>query len=388
MSARGAAGRAGLALSAAAAVLAALEIGLRLFAPQGQQLPGLFRNDAVVGLRHVPGFQGSMDVEGRHSTVAIDGRGLRTVPGAPASAERRVLVLGDSFAFGFGVGADEALPGRLQRALGPQVEVVNGGHCGFGPDNEALLLEQDGAALRPELVLVLFYAGNDLWNVLSGPDRAQVRQGVLVSRPGVLERWDRALGPGRIEPRYLATAPTASSSAWRGLLRRSHLWRFVSRRLAALRGRRAGVDPSARPLTPLDDEAVLIREDPPEFAQGWERVRGLLARMNGWSRAHGARFAVAVVPAASQVDAARWRAARERHSLRADDFDLEKPQRLLGAMGAADGYAVVDLLPALRAAARDGEPLYFARDPHWTARGHAVAADAVLAALRERGLLP
>jgi hypothetical protein len=61
----------------------------------------------------------------------------------------------------------------------------------------------------------------------------------------------------------------------------------------------------------------------------------------------------------------------------------------LSDFGRAQGFAVVDLLPALReAAAPSGPPLYFEHDPHWTARGHEVAADALLAALRARGLLP
>jgi len=385
---------AGLSLAAAAVagVLLALELALRLLAPQTFPLEGLFRNDPVCGLRHVPGFHGTLEVDGARSRVVIDGRGFRALQGAPAPvpAAHRVLVLGDSFAFGQGVSAEEALPGRMQRALGPQVDVVNAGHCGYGPDNEALLLGQEGPALRPGLVLLVFYAGNDLWNVLAGPDRAWVLDGVLVSRPGLWEQWDRPLEPGRIVPRYLASAPAPPASRWRRLLLRSHAWRFLSRRGAALRGKAASsAFPAPRPLTPLDDEAVFIRRDPPEFTEGWARVHGLLRQMDAWSRAHGARFAVAVVPAAVQVDPARWEAARRAHSLREEDFDLEKPQRLLAAQGAADGFAVVDLLPALRdAAAPGGDPLYFARDPHWTARGHEVAAGALLAALRARGLLP
>ena len=43
---------------------------------------------------------------------------------------------------------------------------------------------------------------------------------------------------------------------------------------------------------------------------------------------------------------------------------------------AGTGIEYVDLLPPLRAAAGGGQ-LYFARDTHWTARGHEVAAQAL-----------
>jgi hypothetical protein len=53
------------------------------------------------------------------------------------------------------------------------------------------------------------------------------------------------------------------------------------------------------------------------------------------------------------------------------------------------GVPVVDLTPALRAAARDslaaGRYVYFLDDTHWNARGIAVAADTVAAAVARLG---
>jgi hypothetical protein len=330
-----------------------------------------------------------MRVEGREVELAIDAQGLRGHERPAAQGEWRVLGLGDSFAFGFGVAEEESYLARMEALLAPsRVVVVNAGHIGFGPDNEARFLESEGASLRPRLVLVGFYVGNDLWNVLTGPDRAIVVDGVLVSRPGIRERWDRPLRPGRILSTSLASAPPSDEpSAWRRLLRRSHAYRFLSRRWAALRAGSKADGP--RPLTLLDDEAVFIREDPPEFVDGWARVRELLARMDAWCRAHRAALAVAVIPTASQVDPGRWAAARLRHGLRDGDFDLGKPQRILLEFGRDSGVAVIDLLPVLkRAAAEPGGPLYFPRDAHWTPRGHDVAARALVDELRGRELLP
>jgi len=183
-----------LSLGALLVFLLAFEVLLRVLGWQSAPLEGLFRNDPAVGPRHVAGYRGTMTVEGQRAVIVTDSRGLRVAPhaSAPAPGARRILVLGDSFVFGWGVAAEESLVGRLQQALGPSVEVLNGGHNGWGPDNEALFLEKEGPSLRPELVLAVVYVGNDLWNVLTGPDRAFESGGMLNARPDVPQRWNRA----------------------------------------------------------------------------------------------------------------------------------------------------------------------------------------------------
>ena len=55
----------------------------------------------------------------------------RPDPPAPADATRRVLFLGDSFTWGWGVAQGEVFTDRLQQRL-PSVAVVNRGVNGFG----------------------------------------------------------------------------------------------------------------------------------------------------------------------------------------------------------------------------------------------------------------
>ena len=70
-------------------------------------------------------------------------------------------------------------------------------------------------------------------------------------------------------------------------------------------------------------------------------------------------------------------------SLRADpNFDENKSARWLMAAGARDGFAVLPLSPAFRAAslAANGRPLWFGRKGvygHWNSEGHGVTARAM-----------
>ena len=387
-----------LALASALAFVLALEGALRAFWPQAFPfLSGLIVEDPVVGTRHVPHARSRMASEGGPDVpVRINSRGYRDREYDWASPRGfRILGLGDSFAFGFGVKEEDTYLERLERMLeGRRVEVVNAGLAGMGTDNEARLLAADGPALRPDLVLVGFFVGNDLVDVLTGPQRTRLEDGLPVLPDGFVERWYRDVRPGRIlpQPRARSTPGLGLPIPFKALLRRhSHAYRFLSGRVGLLRRMAEGepAAPSAAPpFTPFHLQAFCLKRYPPEFEEAWERTRGLLREMKAWCDGHGATLAVLVIPAAAQVHPERWDATRRRYGLRDEDFDLEKPHRLMAGFAAEAGIPVIDLLPALRAARGTGGPLYFTADIHWTPRGHAVAADEILRQLSALGLLP
>ena len=392
-----------LACASVLAAALALEGALRVVWPQ--DLPffsTLFFEDPAVGMRHLPLTRAPMESDTGHLVrVRINSRGYRgrEYPWDSA-AGFRILGLGDSFTFGFGVEEDDSYLARLERALADRhVEVINAGLAGMGPDNEARLLAADGPGLRPDLVLVGFYVGNDLIDALTGVQRTRLRNGAPMMPDAVMERWYRPLRPGRIVPVPLARPrPTGLDLPipFKDFLRRhSHLYRLVTGRVARLHlaWRRFQAGPASPPpvaeYNPFGPEAFCLRSYPPEFEAAWEKATAALAEIKAWCDGHDARLLVVVIPTRAQVYPERWDEVRRRFALHEEDFDLEKPQRILAERAAARGIALIDLLPVLRAARADGgPPLYFPRDTHWTPRGHQVAADAILRQLAASGLLP
>ena len=82
-----------------------------------------------------------------------------------------------SFTFGWGVDAAATFPRLLDNhvaADGTRLESINAGVIGYGPDNEAAWLAAHGWALQPRLVLVGFYAGNDVRDVMLGRHKSHV----------------------------------------------------------------------------------------------------------------------------------------------------------------------------------------------------------------------
>jgi hypothetical protein len=72
----------------------------------------------------------------------------------------RLVVLGDSVAFGLGVSDDQTFCSLLNaRANG--MEVANLAVQGYGPDQELLTLERDGLRLEPDVVVLAHCLAND-----------------------------------------------------------------------------------------------------------------------------------------------------------------------------------------------------------------------------------
>jgi len=98
--------------------------------------------------------------------VNINAQGLRERPITPkAPGVKRVLLLGDSVTFGWGVKVDDTF-GRvaereLTQRLGVPIRTINSGVCGYNTDQELAFLRREGEILAPD-VIVLMYVDNDV----------------------------------------------------------------------------------------------------------------------------------------------------------------------------------------------------------------------------------
>ncbi len=149
--------------------LGAVELGIRLLDPLGlsyYELLGQYSRDKLADehllFRHKPSW------ERRYGDVLVtyNERGLRDRPILPkAEGEFRILALGDSVTFGWGVQQDQVftsrleqlLPGRLQRPA----RVINSGVGGYNTVQEVTYFKREGITLQPDLVL-LTYVVNDI----------------------------------------------------------------------------------------------------------------------------------------------------------------------------------------------------------------------------------
>jgi len=140
-----------------------------------------------------PGYRG----EFMDRPVTINRLGLRGPELRAPRPARRILCLGDSITFGYGVGDDETYPAALGRALAAQgVEVVNGGVTGYTSHQVRRLVGRLATALRPEVIVVCIG-----WNDRTRREATDREYQRRLTGSGALERL--------AEPLYLYRAMAA-----------------------------------------------------------------------------------------------------------------------------------------------------------------------------------
>ena len=321
-----------------AALLAAAEAGLRLWDPHYlAHSRGLLVNSGRYGwaLRR----DVSVVLDGARYQVNRRGYRGREVQPQARSQPRRVVVLGDSVAFGLGVSDFDTFASALD-ARQNGLEVVNLAVQGYGPDQELLVLQDVGFSLEPDVVVLALCAANDFADVMLSTSLYDE------------SRW---------KPRFrLAAGELALDGA------PPHQRSLRLRRLLAdhshIVGRLASLTP--RPALPGDGGwhrrfAEAMRDE----SESLRLTLAILLRMRQLCEARGVRFAVAVFPQA--------------HGYRTTP---PLTQRLMEDLE-REGVLLVDIGAGFRAAGLRWRHVALDTVGHLGPVGHAVAADLIEEAL-------
>lgn len=169
--------RIGLIISVISLLLSigVLELAIRLVDPLGisyYELAGDYIRDKLADERLVFRHKPSWETRYGDVRVTYNERGLRDRPILPKDGEEyRILALGDSVTFGWGVSQDKTFAARLESLLEERlhrpVRVVNSGVGGYNTVQEMTYFKEEGLTLQPDLVM-LTYVQNDI-EVNKGP---------------------------------------------------------------------------------------------------------------------------------------------------------------------------------------------------------------------------
>ncbi|MEZ4652052.1 MAG: SGNH/GDSL hydrolase family protein [Candidatus Eisenbacteria bacterium] len=362
----------GLCVAALLLSILAAEAILRRFAPQIAESRDLSRFHPTLGWELIPGATARSVFPGEfNGVVRVSSQGLldREYSLVCPSGMRRIVVLGDSFTAGLGVDASKNFTERLEDAWDGRAEVLNFGVNGYGPVQEFLALRDKALHYQPDLALVVVYVRNDFDDILGRYDWGFPRP--LVEAADSTFRLTNVPIP---RPAAIGLGPVTLLLSYRKL----HLYRLISKR----------VNPHGA-LWADPPELQLCRISPsPEIRRAFDLTERVLVAMKQVCAASGTDLVVAIAPSIVQVYPDRyWNEVLADHGADASDFDLEEPDRRLCRIGTDHDIETIDLLPALREAGKEDPELYYRRNLHWTARGHAVVARALQERL-ERRILP
>ncbi len=81
----------------------------------------------------------------------------------------RIIILGDSFTFGYGIKDNKTYTKILQDLLNnitAQYQVINAGYkAGYSPDSYYSYLNNEGYNLKPDMIILAYYPGNDVTDI-------------------------------------------------------------------------------------------------------------------------------------------------------------------------------------------------------------------------------
>jgi lysophospholipase L1-like esterase len=346
-----------LAVASLVIAVTALEVGVRLVAPQDLR----FFDWTTVKRPSAKAGQSYEYIPGAHNPryigvpVSINRLGLRdgdvAIP-KPAGT-LRVVAVGDSVTFGYGVRLEDTWVKTLERRLnatgGHRHEVVNAGVEATGIEYYESFIRTQAAALEPDLLVVGIALNDVRWY---RGDRRPAEEGFKAS----VFRLARTVNTKLVlnSHVYLASYLSLKSILYgSGIIdvSRAHAYDFE-----------ALVDPS------------------PSQERAWESTERHLRATIDAARGRGWPIAFVVFPVEPQLGPAAAELYRRRLGMViSQGAEAGEPQRRLARFFAGQDVPMLDLLPAYRG----GEDLFLrnaaiSHDPaHPSPVGHGIAGDAI-----------
>jgi hypothetical protein len=325
-----------------------------------------------------------------------------------------VAALGDSFTDAMTLRSEDSWPRRLEQQTA--LAVQNYGTAGFGPQQELLALKEYAARHHPRVVVLAYFAGNDLFDAEAFDEFA--RSGGAVRR--AVQGWQIKDVVSRADHWFLVSALRATGT-WISTLERAE----ARSGAATTSGSGAAGAPTPDAPTAMSGVAfdrgmftAAVNGHPLKWAfmppylntltfsereltarKGWALTQQSIGEMQDVSRRIGATFVVMFLPFKSQVYLPWLAQAQAAPELsRALQFYLpdnpgtpDVPQMLRNRLAQnrmmrrfcdARGIPLVDTTDVLTARFLAGENVYFPDESHLNERGHAVVADALAAYLQ------
>lgn len=368
-----------------------VEVGLRL-RPSPRVDLGHVESDPVLHHRLRKSWTGRV-LGVPFETNALGLRDREYDAGKPAGTYR-LFMLGDSFTEGAGLLLDDTVAKRVERGLGlagcgRRVDVVNGGTVSYSPILEYLQLKTIGLGLEPDLVVLNFDMTDVHDDVVRTAAARLDTQGLPLAVPSDHRMETAVMLPPLPKPRAFGFLDPVERGMNRLLiyqeLRRSRLGRAVFGPLTVSpqRVERLGLVGDAR----YDIEAITRDGDWPGGRAAWALTERYITAINRLAASRGARFVLVVYPHAQQVSATASPIGRRFVGLGPGLHASERPFEILEALGAREGFPVVNLLYLFRTREAHEGPLFREDDIHHTAAGAHVFAEGIVAALDERGLV-
>lgn len=307
--------------------------------------------------RHI-GVYGDFNV-----SIAINSYGLRDYERPVLSNAKRILVMGDSMTFGFGVEMNETYSKYLERKLnskGSKYEVFNAGWAdGYSLDSYYLYLKNDGIKkFKPDVIIVEFFVYNDITDIsLNRWVNDSNGLPIKITSPYYdVDGQNRLRSAKRVLP---LLKNSIVQGIYESLLARSNLFVLIKSTISNM-------------LTVSSANRVFDKQYNPDIQNEWEINENVLLAIKGIADKNNAKLLVVVMPVNFQVNDNLWN--EYSASIGAGKLSRTKPDDLMKKFGSSHGIKVIDVYDSFHEEYKK-EPLFLRIDGHFNPEGHKLVAD-------------
>ena len=345
--------------------------------------PEFNRLDFELGWMPRAGIAGKYSDESQ-AFVAINREGFRDIDHDEAKPANvfRVAILGDSFTEAREVDLDHTYWKILERGLekclggaGRDAEVLSFGVNGYGTAQELIVLDKYVWKYKPDLVLLAFFTGNDVWNNSRALDGHSDRPYFEIKN-GSLVLDDTNLRSARFESKKLfADIKHGIYNSLRVLQVGRKAYEQTKIRLQR-RGK--PLDKLAQ-LNSGFDTAIFAPPRNMAWEVAWRVTEELIEAMRKASQARNVEFSVVTMSTPVQI----YPDAKLRRDFAASlgVGGLDYPDRRLSSFGVAHDIPVISLVDDMRRYVdQHGRLLHGSTDfagGHWNRTGHVLAGEII-----------
>jgi hypothetical protein len=282
----------------------------------------------------------------------------------------RIVFIGDSFTrssgplpypYHFTAVFGEMLKSALKNE---KFEIINLGVNGVGPKFEKRVLQLEGIKLKPDLVVLQFFVGNDFVD-----DYYHHHQHKLSLKEKILLKsyLMRTLDMGRkIFFHFLS-------------LEHSYGLLFKKSRPGTYIGSLHDYKPN-KPTFRKGDflnlkwQRMVIFFHKSFPAKNWKMIQRDLLEIKKVCESHGAQLVVMIIPDEVQINQSLLNEIVSRRNKKISDLEVDLPQQIMDGFLKANGFYYLDLLPVFKEEGKK-QTLYFLQDSHWNREGNLLGAE-------------
>ena len=290
----------------------------------------------------------------------------------------RILGLGDSFAENLtweGHNYHDFLKKYLATQGYQNIDIINAGMSGTGPGYYYHVLEKLGDLLKPDLVIVGFFVGNDF--------------GEMEFRYRSIGIYDIRQRVDYIE-RFLQLFHFKDWWLWQLTHRKYNIWKDQRNKSREVKQNITELQATFAEKTFLDIERVRLqiaeKSNKQTFTNSFNQHSGLISNFKKWCAYRKIGLVFVVFPDQYQVDSDLRSKIITQYNLKPGSLDVSYPNTLLTEYCHTNYINIIDLLPFFQQESSSKE-LYRKNDTHWNVEGNKLAAKIILDYLKDHNLI-